>query len=95
MMLRLPSAITLDDLTHEWVFGNADGTGVRVAVIDSGIDADHPFQRALAVGLRLVVGHQLAQFRLVRVDPRPAQRHVPGGKLVSDAKAGRAEGCLL
>ncbi|MBK9972243.1 MAG: S8 family serine peptidase [Acidimicrobiaceae bacterium] len=42
MMLRLPSAITLDDLTHEWVFGNADGTGVRVAVIDSGIDADHP-----------------------------------------------------
>ena len=42
MMLRLPTAISLDDLSHDWVFGGADGSGVRVAVIDSGIDADHP-----------------------------------------------------
>lgn len=41
-MLKLPSAITLDDLSHDWVFGGSDGSGVRVAVIDSGIDADHP-----------------------------------------------------
>lgn len=42
MVLRLPGTVTLDDLTDEWVFGGADGSGVRVAVVDSGIDADHP-----------------------------------------------------
>jgi len=42
IMVKLPSAISLTDLTDEWVFGGADGSGVRVAVIDSGIDADHP-----------------------------------------------------
>ena len=29
-------------ITKEWAWGNATGAGVRVAVIDSGIDADHP-----------------------------------------------------
>lgn len=42
MMVRMPTAVTLDDLSHDWVFGGADGSGVRVAVVDSGIDADHP-----------------------------------------------------
>ena len=42
MMLRMPTAISLDDLSHDWVFGGADGSGVRVAVIDSGVDSDHP-----------------------------------------------------
>jgi len=32
----------LEDLTPEWAWGGADGTGVRVAVIDSGIDSGHP-----------------------------------------------------
>ena len=41
-MLRMPTAISLDDLSHDWVFGGADGSGVRVAVIDSGVDSDHP-----------------------------------------------------
>lgn len=41
--LKLPTAaVSLDDLSDEWVFGGADGEGVRVAVIDSGVDADHP-----------------------------------------------------
>ncbi len=30
------------DMTPEWAWGGADGTGVRVAVIDSGVDAGHP-----------------------------------------------------
>jgi subtilisin len=42
MALALSGAAALADLTHEWAFGGADGSGVRVAVIDSGIDADHP-----------------------------------------------------
>jgi subtilisin family serine protease len=31
----------LDDLTPEWAWGGSTGRGVKVAVIDSGIDADH------------------------------------------------------
>ena len=42
VVLRLPSAVSLDDLTPEWAWGGSTGAGVRVAVIDSGIDADHP-----------------------------------------------------
>ncbi len=32
----------LDDLTPEWAWGGSTGTGIKVAVIDSGINADHP-----------------------------------------------------
>lgn len=32
----------LDDITREWAWGGSTGEGVKVAVIDSGIDAEHP-----------------------------------------------------
>lgn len=32
----------LDDITAEWAWGGSTGKGVKVAVIDSGIDATHP-----------------------------------------------------
>jgi subtilisin len=32
----------LDEITPEWAWGGSTGQGVKVAVIDSGIDADHP-----------------------------------------------------
>jgi subtilisin len=41
-VLRLPGAVTLDDLSPAWAWGGATGAGVRVAIIDSGIEADHP-----------------------------------------------------
>jgi subtilisin family serine protease len=41
-MLRLPGAVSLDDLSPAWAWGGATGRGVRVAIIDSGIEADHP-----------------------------------------------------
>ncbi|MDQ1697529.1 MAG: hypothetical protein QOJ03_2882 [Frankiaceae bacterium] len=31
-----------EPLTRQWAFGSSAGAGVRVAVVDSGIDADHP-----------------------------------------------------
>ena len=40
-MLHLPGVVSLDDLSPSWAWGGATGKGVRVAVIDSGIDADH------------------------------------------------------
>jgi subtilisin family serine protease len=36
-LLSLPGPVT-----REWAYGDGRGRGVRVAVIDSGIDADHP-----------------------------------------------------
>ena len=41
-MLRLPGALSLEDLSPQWAWGGASGEGVRVAVVDSGIDAGHP-----------------------------------------------------
>lgn len=41
-MLQLPGAPSLDELSPGWAWGDATGRGVRVAVIDSGIEAGHP-----------------------------------------------------
>ena len=38
----LPRIEPLDDVSAEWAWGGSSGAGVRVAVIDSGIDASHP-----------------------------------------------------
>jgi len=38
----LSRTVPLDDITPEWAWGGSTGSGVRVAVIDSGIDAEHP-----------------------------------------------------
>jgi subtilisin len=32
----------IDDLSPEWAFGDSTGRGVRVAVVDSGVEFDHP-----------------------------------------------------
>jgi subtilisin len=34
--------IPVDQITADWAWGNSTGRGVKVAVIDSGIDASHP-----------------------------------------------------
>jgi subtilisin len=39
----------LDEITPDWAYGGSRGAGVKVAVIDSGIDQEHP-----AVGGRVV-----------------------------------------
>lgn len=41
-VLRLSGVETLDDLSPDWAWGGSRGEGARVAVIDSGIEADHP-----------------------------------------------------
>ena len=38
----VPPIVGLDDLTPEWAWGGSSGAGIKVAVIDSGIEADHP-----------------------------------------------------
>lgn len=40
--VRLAGTLSLDDLSPGWAWGGATGRGVRVAVVDSGVEADHP-----------------------------------------------------
>ncbi|GAB3764111.1 subtilisin family serine protease [Nocardioides ginsengisegetis] len=40
---------------REWAFGGSTGAGVKVAVIDSGIDGDHPRVGGIAGGVAMVV----------------------------------------
>jgi len=40
--MRVVPHATLQAITPEWAWGQATGAGVRIAVIDSGIDATHP-----------------------------------------------------
>jgi subtilisin family serine protease len=35
-------------VTREWAFGDSTGKGVRVCILDSGVDADHPLVGGLA-----------------------------------------------
>jgi subtilisin family serine protease len=39
---RLRQVLPVEQLTREWAWGGSSGAGVKVAVIDSGVDADHP-----------------------------------------------------
>jgi subtilisin len=32
----------IEDITPEWAWGGTTGKGVKVAIVDSGVDADHP-----------------------------------------------------
>src|SRR5438067_4442071 len=50
--IRVPAALP-EQVTREWAWGGATGAGVRVCVLDSGIELDHPLvgtvQRSVAV----------------------------------------------
>lgn len=60
--------LPLAEPTKEWAWGNADGAGVKVAVIDSGVDADHPLVHGLA-------GAVVVEFE---PDAENQVRYVPG-----------------
>ena len=42
MAVRLHDEMSFDAITPAWAWGGSTGKGIRVAVIDSGIEADHP-----------------------------------------------------
>jgi subtilisin family serine protease len=58
-LARVPPLGAID---REWAWGGADGSGVRVAIVDSGVESSHP-----AVGGRVVVSVRVA---LVDDEPR-------------------------
>jgi subtilisin len=44
-VLRLQETTGLEDLSPQWAWEGASGKGVRVAIVDSGVDYDHPALR--------------------------------------------------
>lgn len=38
----LEPVLPLEGITPEWAWGGSTGAGVKVAIVDSGVDADHP-----------------------------------------------------
>jgi subtilisin len=56
-------------ITKEWAWGDATGAGVKVAVVDSGIDADHPLVGGIAGGAALSYDPDADD--LVRIDEGP------------------------
>jgi subtilisin len=58
----------LAEITREWAWGGSTGKGVRVAVVDSGIDADHPALEGSVVNGLAVEYDETSETR-VRIEP--------------------------
>jgi subtilisin len=61
----------ISELNREWAWGSSNGKGVRVAVVDSGIDQDHPaldgsVEKGVVVELE---GEGLNKTRIEEADP--------------------------
>src|SRR5204863_8852851 len=39
---HLEPLLPLEDVTPDWAWGGTTGKGVKVAVVDSGVESDHP-----------------------------------------------------
>lgn len=80
----IPSAIQeltangpIADITPEWAWGGSTGRGVRVAVIDSGVEHDHP---AVGDSVRsgIVVEYDEKAKNYVRIEPDNPPRDMAG-----------------
>ncbi|HSR19451.1 MAG TPA: S8 family serine peptidase [Anaerolineales bacterium] len=59
-------------ITPEWAWGESRGKGVRVAVVDSGIEADHPaVGRAVKGGVIIEYDSRAKDYHRVRPDEKP------------------------
>jgi subtilisin family serine protease len=55
-LVRINLVDALDRITPEWAWGGSSGKGVKVAVIDSGIDATHPAIGSVSGYVEIVPG---------------------------------------
>ncbi len=69
---QLPAVPPLAQITPEWAWGGSTGAGVRVAVIDSGIEHDHPAVAGAVRGGVLVEYDEQAEYHhRIEADDQP------------------------
>jgi subtilisin family serine protease len=73
-----PVPITTDrwphEVTYEWAFGGTDGAGVRVCVLDSGVDPGHPMVGRVDATMAAVVD-EFGTATVVPVEPEDPFGH--------------------
>jgi subtilisin family serine protease len=61
-------------VTPDWAWGGADGTGVRVCVLDSGVDASHPRVGGLERAMEVLAGAS-GEFTVAETQPSDVAGH--------------------
>lgn len=83
----------VEGLTREWAFGASTGAGVDVAVVDSGVEADHPDVGGLASSVAL--SYDASAPDSVRVEAGPHDDLFGHGTAVAGVIRSLAPGCRL
>jgi subtilisin len=74
---QVTAAGPLAGITREWAWGGSTGRGVKVAVIDSGIEADHPALDGAVKG-GVIIEYDRRTKTQVRLVPEPEPRDLFG-----------------
>jgi subtilisin len=77
--------------TREWAFGGSTGQGVRVCILDSGVDREHP----LVAPIESAVGMELAEDEEIRVVPDELGDVCGHGTACAGVVRALAPGCEL
>ena len=64
----------MGEVTPDWAWGGSDGSGVRVAVLDSGVDGSHPMVKRLDRSVGVVPGDD-GQVTVADCEPIDAAGH--------------------
>ena len=88
----VPAVPELEAITREWAWAGSTGAGVRVGVIDSGIDNDHP---AIAGHVRGYISFQEDREGVMQVDDSPHTDAFGHGTACADIIRRLAPDCEL
>jgi subtilisin family serine protease len=90
-----PPALTpggwLSDASADWAYGGADGSGVRVCVLDTGVDAGHPLVGGVQSAMRIELD-AAGQARVQQTEPADSAGH---GTACAGVIRSLAPGCWL
>jgi subtilisin len=64
----------LSDASANWAYGGADGSGVRVCILDTGVDASHPLVGGIQAAMRVEVDAS-GEPRVLPVEPVDTAGH--------------------